>query len=211
MESKFRKKISHVISPLAHKIASWGITANFVTILGLVINVGAGVCFGLKHPVWAGLLLLLGSSLDMMDGAVARAKTITNSSGALLDSVVDRYSEAAVLLGAVIYFFLKGNIYGVAFTLCALEGSILVSYVRARAEGLGIECKVGLMQRPERVTLLGLGLIAHGIVFEYINKPVQANIIITAVIGLLAVTANVTALHRLIYSFNRLKEEKNLQ
>lgn len=210
LEAKFRDKISYIISPLARKIASLGITANLVTILGFIINIAAGICFGLEHPVWAGLLLLLGSSFDMMDGAVARARTITNSSGALLDSVMDRYSEAAVLLGAVIYFYLKKSIYGVAFTLCALEGSILVSYVRARAEGLGIECKVGLMQRPERITLLGIGLIAHGIVFKWIG-PVQANIIITAVIGILAVTSNGTALHRLIYSFNRLKEEKNLQ
>lgn len=209
LESKFRSKISHVISPFAHKVASLGVTANSVTILGFIINVIAGICFGLRHPVWAGLFLLLGSSFDMMDGAVARARKITNSSGALLDSVVDRYSEAAVLLGAVIYFYLQNNIYGVAFTLCALEGSILVSYVRARAEGLGIECKVGFMQRPERVTLLGLGLIIHGIVFKYVDVT-QANLIITAVIGLLAVSANVTALHRLIYSFNRLKEEKNL-
>jgi len=210
LESKFREKTSHIIFPLAHKIASWGITANFVTISGFLINVSAGICFGFGHTVWAGILMFLGSSFDMMDGAVARVRIIKNSSGALLDSVMDRYSETAVLLGAIIFFYMANNIYGVALTLCALEGSILVSYVRARAEGLGIECKVGLMQRPERVTFLVIGLIAHGVVFKWVN-PTEANIIITSVIGILAVMANVTALHRLIYSFKQLKKEKELQ
>jgi len=210
LESKFRKKISYIISPFAHKIASFGVTANSITVLGFLINVLAGICFGLKYTIWAGIVLIFGSSFDMMDGAVARARTITNSSGALLDSVIDRYSESAVLLGATIFFYLNKDIYGVAFTLCALEGSILVSYVRARAEGLGIECKVGLMQRPERITLLGIGLIVHGIVYRWISPIQSTNIIITVCVGILAITSNITALHRLIYSFNRLKEKKEL-
>lgn len=209
LEAKFRNKMSYIIFPFARRIANLGITANLITILGFLVNVLAGICLGLKHTVWAGILLIFGSSLDMMDGAVARARTITNSSGALLDSVMDRYSEAAVFLGATIFFYLNENIYGVAFTLAALTGSILVSYVRARAEGLGIECKVGLMQRPERIALFGAGLILHGIIFKWVN-PNQANIMITAVVGILAVSANVTALHRLIYSFNRLKKKKPL-
>ena len=93
----------------------------------------------------------------MIDGAVARARTSTNSSGALLDSVIDRYSEAVIFLGALIYFHHLQNFFGVVLVFAAVIGSILVSYVRARAEGLQIECKVGLMQRPERIVLLALG------------------------------------------------------
>ena len=128
----------------------------------------------------------------------------TNSSGALLDSVIDRYSEAFVFLGALIYFYRLSNFSGVILVFAAMIGSILVSYVRARAEGLQIECKVGLMQRPERIILLALGVLVQGLIPAKFAALQSSALILLSVFAILAVTSHITAVHRLIFSCRQL-------
>ena len=203
-EAKLRIKISAMLSPIAQKIASLGITANMITLLGLLINLIAACFLATGRLVPTGLLILFGASFDAIDGAVARARTTTNSAGALLDSVIDRYSEAVIFLGALIYFYNLPNFSGVILAFASVIGSILVSYVRARAEGLQIECKVGLMQRPERIVLLALGVLAQGLIpakFAYLQS---SGLILLSVFAILAVTSHITAIHRLVFSFYEL-------
>ena len=203
-EAKLRSKIGAILSPLARLIVSLGITANMVTMFGLLVNLVAAFCLATDRLVAAGLLILFGASFDMIDGAVARARTSTNSSGALLDSVIDRYSEAVIFLGALIYFHHLQNFIGVVLVFAAVIGSILVSYVRAKAEGLQIECKVGLMQRPERIILLALGVLVQGVIPDQYTFLQSKGIILFGVFVILAVTAHITAIHRLVFSFHKL-------
>ena len=205
-EAKLRSKISTILSPLAQMIVSLGITANMVTMFGLLVNLGAAYCLATERLVAAGLLILFGASFDMIDGAVARARTSTNSSGALLDSVIDRYSEAVIFLGALIYFHHLQSFFGVILVFAAAIGSILVSYVRAKAEGLQIECKVGLMQRPERIILLALGVLAQGLIPEQYTFLQSKGMILLGVFVILAVTAHITSIHRLVFSFSKLSD-----
>lgn len=205
-EAKLRAAISAILSPLAQAIASLGITANMVTMFGLLVNLVAAYCLASSRLVVAGVLILFGASFDMIDGAVARARTSTNSSGALLDSVIDRYSEAVIFLGALIYFHHLQNFFGVVLVFAAVIGSILVSYVRARAEGLQIECKVGLMQRPERIILLALGVLIQGVIPAQYTFLHSKGMILFGVFVILAVTAHITAIHRLVFSFHKLSD-----
>ena len=205
-EAKLRSKISVILSPLAQKIVSLGITANMVTMFGLLVNLVAAYCLATERLVAAGLLILFGASFDMIDGAVARVRTSTSSSGALLDSVIDRYSEAVVFLGALIYFHHLQNFFGVILVFAAVIGSILVSYVRAKAEGLQIECKVGLMQRPERIILLALGVLVQGLIPDQYTFLQSKGMILLGVFAILAVTAHITAIHRLVFSFYKLSD-----
>ena len=205
-EAKLRSKISAILSPLARLIVSLGITANMVTMFGLLVNLVAAYCLATERLVAAGVLVLFGASFDMIDGAVARAKTSTNSSGALLDSVIDRYSEAVIFLGALIYFHQLQNFFGVVLVFTAVIGSILVSYVRAKAEGLQIECKVGLMQRPERIILLALGVLVQGVIPDQYTLLQSKGMILLGVFAILAVTAHITAIHRLVFSFHKLSD-----
>ncbi len=145
--------------PVAAALAKLGLTPNLVTLLGLVVA-GASSYLIAIGSLWAGSVVLLASGLfDLLDGALARSTGRESSFGALLDSVVDRLSEAIVLLGLLVFYMQRGSTEGMTLVYLALVGSVMVSYLRARSEGLGIDCKVGIMTRPERVVTLGIGLI----------------------------------------------------
>ena len=139
-----------------------------------------------------------------MDGAVARVAPNSSPSGALLDSVIDRYSEGVVFLGALIYFYLNSNFYGVILVFAAMVGSILVSYVRARAEGLRIECKVGFMQRPERIAVLAFGTLIQGVLGNQFAAVQSSGIVLICVFAILTITSHITAVHRLVFSLYEL-------
>ena len=201
-ESKFRERTSQKIQPAARFLVRIGITANMVTFTGFLLNGIAAVCLGYGQLIAAGVLMIVGGALDFIDGSVARARPIRDRSGALLDSVIDRYSEVALFVGAVVFFYLRRSILGITLVVVTMAGSLLVSYVRARAEGLQIECKVGLMQRPERIALLAVGLIADAIFSAYWRPT---NLLLLIVFGILALTTQWTAFHRLIYAFRELK------
>ena len=150
---------AYVERPVAGVLAKMGISPNMVTFAGLI---GAGISAWLisEGMLWiGGVVMLLAGVLDLFDGALARSTGQDSLFGALLDSVVDRVSEIVVLLGLLIYYARADELAGTVLVYLAVGGSVMVSYLRARSEGLGIDCKVGIMTRPERVAALGFGLI----------------------------------------------------
>ena len=209
-----QKIIYWIINPLVKGMIRVGITPNFVTTTGFVLNVGAAALLlygALNHPQelsylgWAGAVILFAGLFDMMDGRIARLGGMSSTFGALYDSVLDRYSELVTLFGISVWFSNCGYVWGCIITYIALIGSIMVSYVRARAEGLGIECKVGLMQRPERVVLTALGLILTGI---FAGKTSFDPVLLTIVpMCLIAVLANLTAFWRIIHCYRQLRKK----
>ena len=195
----FLQKIIYVIiNPVIKGMIKIGFTPNLVTTTGFVLNlVAAGMFLYAANEFtdstaivgWSGGVILFAGLFDMMDGRLARMGNMSSKFGALWDSTLDRYSELFTLFGVAMYLILNGWIISGIVTFFAMVGSVMVSYVRARAEGLGIECKVGLMQRPERVVLTSLGAILCGI-FDNIWFLVVPIIII-------AILANITAFWRI--------------
>lgn len=143
------------LAPLAKRIP---FSPNIITIIGFLITATAAFIIP-TNLATGGLLILLGGAFDMLDGVVARTNSKRTIFGAFLDSTIDRYSDSLLFLGASWYFYNSGNIAGALLSIGSLVGSLLISYARARAEGLGVECKVGLLERPERVILLAAGCI----------------------------------------------------
>lgn len=193
-----RRAISNYVeTPVALLMGRMGLTPNLVTIIGLLIAVVAAYLIGVGLWWAGGLVALFAGIFDMFDGALARMTGRASDFGALLDSTIDRVSEAVVLLGVLAYYVTNDNDIGALLVYAALVGSIMVSYMRARSEGLGIECKVGVMQRPERVALTGLGLIvAHWI-------PV----VMLIALGLITALTVYTAVHRLTHTWRMLETE----
>ena len=203
-EAKLKPQLEMILSVVANKMVAIGITANMVTLFGFVVNLIAAFYFATGRLVTGGVLILFGGSFDMIDGAVARAQRSPRASGALLDSVIDRYSEGFLLLGALIYFYSLESLLGIILAFSAWFGSILVSYVRARAEGLQVTCKVGLMQRPERIILLGAGTLLQGALSHKYPFLQSTGMILLCTLGILTLTSHITAIHRLIFSYQEL-------
>lgn len=184
-----------------------GVTPNIVTTTGLILNIFgacifiyAGMCGergDFSYIGWGGFVILFAGLFDMLDGQVARIGKMSSTFGALYDSVLDRYSELITLSG--ICYYLMSHNYHISsiITFVALIGSIMVSYVRARAEGLGIECKVGFMQRPERVVLLGVGALLTGIFYSFAKDEECVILFFLAALLIIAVFSNITAFGRL--------------
>lgn len=145
------------LEPVARRIP---FSPNLISIAGFGITVFAAYMIPQQLQA-AGLLILLGGFFDMLDGVVARANGKASRFGALLDSTLDRFSDASLLIGAAWYFFLQDYMLGVGLSAGTLVGALLVSYVRARAEGLGLSCHVGIMERPERIVLLAVGCLTE--------------------------------------------------
>ena len=207
----FLQKIIYVIiTPVIKGMIRIGFTPNLVTTIGFVLNIAAtimllyaaGEMTGSTSIVgWSGAVILFAGLFDMMDGRLARIGNMSSMFGALWDSTLDRYSELFTLFGIAMYLILNSWVTGGVLTFLAMVGSVMVSYVRARAEGLGIECKVGLMQRPERVVLSSLGAILCGI-FDNLWFLVVPIVII-------AILANITAFWRICHCYKVLnKSEK---
>lgn len=171
-----------VVRPLAQS----GVTPNTVTVLGFVFNLVTAAVLATGHLTASGILLLLSGLFDMLDGALARITNLHTVFGAFLDSLLDRYSEAAVLLALLTVFTLRHDTPTVVLVYAVAVGSLLISYARARAEGLGLDCKVGIAPRPERIVILGLGLLFGGMA-------------IIAALIVLAVLTHVTAMQRLYH------------
>ena len=198
--------IYKIINPLVHGMIKVGITPNFITTTGLLLNMVAAAIFiyagaccpgELSYVGWGGGIVLFAGLFDMMDGRVARVGNMSSTFGAFYDSVLDRYSELFTLLGISYYLLLNHYLCGSILTSIALIGSLMVSYVRARAEGLDLECKVGLMQRPERVVLAALGAIFTG-VFQDVTA-FDPMLILIVPMGIIALLANATAFYRIAH------------
>jgi CDP-diacylglycerol--glycerol-3-phosphate 3-phosphatidyltransferase len=160
-----------------------------LTVAGVIGNSAAGILCANGEFLWAAVVLLLSSALDMFDGALARATGQATPFGSAFDATMDRVSEAAVFFGLLFWASGRGNRTEELLIFVAIVGSILVSYVRARAEILGIKMREGAFTRFERVSVLGIGLMAHDITDENILTPV---------LWVLALMASFTAIQRLV-------------
>jgi phosphatidylglycerophosphate synthase len=216
---KAQQIIYFIIAPLVKLLIKLRITPNIITIIGLAINIIAAIVFiigaekgakaDLSYIGWGCGLILFAGLFDMLDGQVARIGNMATKFGALFDSVLDRYSELVMFLG--ICYYLVGQHYFISSLVAfiAMIGSMMVSYVRARAEGMDIECKEGLMQRPERIIIISVSGIICGIISAYTGGNqkfympwlhfdfVETISIFIYPIALVAILANLTAIKRL--------------
>lgn len=155
-----RKSLAfYLTQPVVHLLARTGVTPNTITWFGFLIAIGAGVLAGIGHPFVAGFVVLAGGFFDIIDGALARSTGRTTRFGAILDSTLDRAGEAVVFVGILVYYTREQSTAGVVVVGVVWLMSLLVSYIRARAEGMGLQCEVGLFTRAERIILLALGLL----------------------------------------------------
>lgn len=190
-----RKNLAFYITKLAvHLLARTGVTPNTITWLGFLIAIGAGVLAGIGHTFVAGFVVLVGGFFDIIDGALARSTGRTSRFGAILDSTLDRASEAVVFLGLLVFYAREQSTVGVVVVGVVWLMSLLVSYIRARAEGAGLECGVGFFTRAERVILLALGLL--------LSQVGDALLIVLAVIAALSF---LTVIQRLRYVWRQTK------
>ncbi|MGZ3945894.1 MAG: CDP-alcohol phosphatidyltransferase family protein [Mucilaginibacter sp.] len=221
--------IYKVIDPVVRVLIKLGLTPNAVTTIGFILNIGVAVIFvigaeegnrgDLTYVGWAGGLILFAGLFDMLDGQVARLGNMKSTFGALYDSVLDRYSELIMFLGICYYLVAHHYFLSSIFAFIALIGSMMVSYVRARAEGLGVEIKGGLMQRPERVVTIGLFAMLCGVTSLYIGGDYKLFVpgikfhvfetisIFTFPIVALAILTNVTAIRRLVDAKKALEQK----
>lgn len=217
---KLQFGIYKILDPFVRLLIKIGFTPNLVTVVGFLLNIGVAVLFvigaeksnrgELSYLTWAGGLILFAGVFDMLDGQVARLGKMSSSFGAFLDSVLDRYSELFMFLGICYYLVAHHYFLSSLFAFIGLIGSMMVSYTRARAEGLGIDCKGGLMQRPERIVLVGVSALACGLASDIIGgdykwqpegMPIplfETMSIFTIPLTVLAILTNLTAYHRVM-------------
>lgn len=205
-----QERIYKIINPFIHGMIKIGITPNMVTTIGFLGNVLATAMFifaseqatpeaGYTMIGWGGAILIFSGLFDMMDGRLARLGNMSTAFGAFWDSTLDRYSELFSLFGLTLYLLNTVGTWAGVISFLALVGSIMVSYVRARAEGLDIECKVGLMQRPERVVVTSVVAILTGIF--------NSNGWLIGGMILIAVLASITAFWRVAHCYKLLKNQ----
>lgn len=214
---QFRDGIQHgvyrIINPSVKVMIKIGVTPNMITTIGFLGNLAAAaliVYSALYVPAddfsiigWAGALILFSSIFDMIDGYLARTGNMCSTFGAFYDSVLDRFCELFTLSGLAFYFMRHGYEFATVVTFLSLIGSIMVSYVRARAEGLDIECKVGLMQRPERVVLTSLGAILCGLLADCVSFDPIWIVLVPQI--LIAILANYTVIIRILHVKKQMK------
>jgi len=179
-----KERVRSLLAPLTRWLAATGISPNALTIIGFVLVLAVAVVLALGYRQLGGILFLLAAGFDLLDGAVAQLTNRKTTFGAFLDSNLDRYAEIAIYLALLIPYSLQGAALEVILCYLAMAGSLMVSYARARAEGLGLACEVGLLARPERVIILGLGLI--------LDQTLPALV-------LLAFFTNLTAVQRILH------------
>ncbi len=182
---------------------------NHVSFLGLLSSVMAGIFF-IYYPLLGGLFTLLTGLFDTLDGSLARALGQSRKFGAFLDSVLDRYTELIIYLGIWCYFYRQGAATPLIslMLLLILFGSLMVSYTRARAESLGVDCLAGMFQRGERIVVLGLAGMINPFVNFLVRPPGNSSlqdIVLVVVLLILAAGTNLTALWRFLHVLNRLR------
>ena len=206
-----------IINPGVVLAVKAGITPNVVTTLGLLGNI-AGAALLVYAALsansdyvligWAGVVIILSSIMDMVDGYVARTANMCSVFGAFYDSVLDRYCELFTLSAICFYFMRHGHDFATIVLFLSIIGSIMVSYIRARAEGLDVECKVGLMQRPERVVLTSLGAILCGVCAEAVKETFSPIWFLLVPQILIAVLGNYTAWIRSHHVYKNIKKSE---
>jgi CDP-diacylglycerol--glycerol-3-phosphate 3-phosphatidyltransferase len=185
-----------ITSPIVGLLSKSGITPNTLTLTNLVLNIVAAYVIATGHFLLGGLLILGSGLFDLLDGALARFSKQTTKFGAVLDSTVDRISEAATLCGLLIWYVpQEGATLVIVLILAVLVGSFLVSYIRARAEGLCWQCQIGLFTRAERVIVLAIGLLVSRV---FVHSVFVA-------LCVLAVFVFITVVQRLVYLWKQQK------
>lgn len=192
--AEFRKSAARQITdPIVTILSKSRLTPDYLTWLGLITNIAAAVAIAYDHLIVGGVLVLISGLFDILDGALARFTNNTTRFGALLDSTFDRLSEAVLFIGLLVLYIGKGNTLIDILIFLAMVGSFLTSYVRARAEGLGLECQSGLFTRTERVIILVLGLLFNQI-------PIA--------VAILVVLSFVTIGQRIVYVWQQTRSKK---
>lgn len=203
-----------LITPVIDFFIKRRLNPNHFTTIGLIVSIVAAYLFSNGLLRTAGIIMIIAGTFDIIDGKVARATNRVTKFGALYDSTLDRYAEVTIFFGLAYYFvnnpwigsieipFINWIINDINFSLIstiavcmALGGSVMTSYVRARAEGLGLECKVGVMQRPERVVFIAFGAIFH-------------RIFLVLALLIVAIFSNITAIQRLYHVWSTEKEKR---
>lgn len=196
MRARFHELRSTVprrlVEPLGRGLARTGISPNVITLLGFLLSAATAVVLANGHFFVGGLLVLFSGAFDLLDGALARVTGRVTKFGAILDSTLDRLSEAALFFGLLVFYLSRASQLEVILIYVTLVASLLVSYLRARAEGAGLNCEMGLMTRPERVVLLALGLLLGQMLLA---------------LWLLAVLTSVTVVQRLFYLWQITRRE----
>jgi CDP-diacylglycerol--glycerol-3-phosphate 3-phosphatidyltransferase len=188
IEQKARDVSRPTLETMARVLAQWRISPDWVTNFGLILTVGVALLVAFGQLRWAGLAYIFAAVCDAMDGTLARVSGKGSRFGAFLDSTIDRFEEAVVFVGLVVYYARIGGQWQIPLILIVTVGSLMVSYTRARAEALGIACSVGFMTRPPRVAIVIVGLLLNQIPIALV---------------LLAVTTLWTALHRIYHVWRK--------
>jgi len=185
-----------IINAIVGALALSRIHPNVLTFLGLVINTWAAFLFAAGNFRWAGAVVILAGLFDMVDGRVARETNRVTRFGGFFDSVLDRYSDLALFMGLLVYYASINRFFYIVLTAIVMTGSVMVSYTRARAECTIPKCKVGFLERPERVVLIIIGAL-----FDRMAP----------VLWVIAVLSNLTVIHRMIYTWQEAKRLEEAQ
>ncbi len=221
-ENKAQQIIYNILNPLIQFYIKLGVTPNMITTFGLMLNVVAAIIFilgaetanrtDLVYVGWGGFTILIAGLFDMMDGRLARLGNLSSKFGAFYDSVIDRYSELIMFLGICYYLIAHHFFLSSLFGFIALIGSMMVSYTRARAEGIGIDCSIGMMQRPARVVVIGMGAMLCGISHFFIGnvclKLGNSSIVLFETISIFTIPLTVVAIFSNITAIKRLNHVK---
>jgi phosphatidylglycerophosphate synthase len=199
LSSRVRAWYFSNLDPFEALLVRVGVRPIAITYAQVVVSVAVAAAYAAGLIFTAGFLVLFAGTLDILDGKVARRGNGASARGAFLDSVMDRYAEFVGYAGLIVYFADGWRVWAV---LLAILGGVMVSYTRARAEGLGVRCEIGLLQRPERFVLLGFGSIFGALAQHMVGGP---QLLLTATIVVLAVLSNVTALQRVVYVSRQLE------
>ena len=186
-----------VVRPAVDGLIRTGVRPNTLTTIGTILVLVSALAYGLGHIRTGGLLLLLSGVVDTLDGAVARANQMVTKFGAFYDSTLDRVGDGATFMGIAMYLLQAPDVayrqWAVAACMVAIIASLIVSYARARAEGLGLDCSVGIAQRAERIVGLGVTSVVVG-------AGPQA-LVLEGVVALLAVASIITVIQRFVYVY----------
>ena len=194
LEGARRTLGKYFAEPIVTVLEKTHVTPNALTCIGLLITIVAAVLVAFKHPFAAGFVVLFAGLFDMLDGALARRTNRVTKFGGVLDSTLDRVSEAVVLIGIAVFYVNQHSTWGVTLAGVAMMSSQLVSYIRAKAEAMNINCEIGLFTRPERVVILSLGLILS-----------KFNYVLLIALAIIAVLSLFTAGQRLFFVWKKIK------